>query len=318
MSGAPRPSAQGAVGSAAPSASPPPPRAERGTSTPQSAGAWRSHFWPITWGVIVTALIVWGANARLERYLTPQRGLGYWLGIIGSGMMLLLLVYSLRKRAAWLRWIGTIPAWFQLHMVLGVLGPLLVLFHANFRLGATNSNVALICMLLVAGSGVIGRYLYTRVYAHMDGSRDTLAELQAAAERIRAQTTSIAFLPGLLNAIEQEERRLVEPAATPLGRLAQFLTAAARCMLARRRLHKMIRRAVARAVREESASVALHARRISMVARRYADRRLDAARRIAEYRLYARLLSFWHVLHIPLFFMLLIAGIVHVIAVNVY
>ena len=31
-----------------------------------------------------------------------------------------------------------------------------------------------------------------------------------------------------------------------------------------------------------------------------------------------RLFSYWHVLHIPLFFMLLIAGIVHVIAVNMY
>jgi len=37
-----------------------------------------------------------------------------------------------------------------------------------------------------------------------------------------------------------------------------------------------------------------------------------------EYRIYERMFSFWHVLHIPLFFMLLIAGTVHVIAINVY
>ena len=55
-----------------------------------------------------------------------------------------------------------------------------------------------------------------------------------------------------------------------------------------------------------------------MVARNYADRRLDAGRRTAEYRAYARLFSFWHVLHMPLFFMLLVAGIVHVVAVNIY
>ena len=47
-------------------------------------------------------------------------------------------------------------------------------------------------------------------------------------------------------------------------------------------------------------------------------RRLDAGRRMTEYKMYARLFSFWHVLHIPLFFMLLIAGIVHVVAINVY
>ena len=53
-------------------------------------------------------------------------------------------------------------------------------------------------------------------------------------------------------------------------------------------------------------------------ARLYADRRIEAGRRTAEYKMYARLFSFWHVLHIPLFFMLLIAGVVHVIAINVY
>jgi hypothetical protein len=318
VSVAARPVTEAKAGGTAPRSPPPAPRTSGAPGSAPFNGQHQNHFWPIAWGVLVASLIVWGANARLERYITPQRGIGYWLGIVGGSLMLLLLVYSARKRAAWLRWIGTIPAWFQLHMVLGVVGPLLVLFHANFRLGATNSNVALICMLLVAGSGVVGRYIYTRVHAHMDGNEDTLEELRAVAVKIRAQTTSIAFLPGLLDAIEAEERRLVEPAATAFGRLAQFFTAAARSMLGRWRLHRMVRRAVARAVRDESESIARHARRISMVARGYADRRLDAARRVAEYRLYARLFSLWHVLHIPLFFMLLIAGIVHVIAVNVY
>jgi hypothetical protein len=39
---------------------------------------------------------------------------------------------------------------------------------------------------------------------------------------------------------------------------------------------------------------------------------------VAAFEAYERLFSLWHVLHLPLFFMLLIAGIVHVIAVNVY
>jgi hypothetical protein len=39
---------------------------------------------------------------------------------------------------------------------------------------------------------------------------------------------------------------------------------------------------------------------------------------MTEYKAYSRLFSFWHVLHIPLFFMLLIAGTAHVIAINVY
>ena len=274
--------------------------------------------WPIIWTVVVTALIVWGMHARLERYITPQRGIGYWLGITGGSLMLLLLMYSARKRVSWLRWMGSIPAWFEFHMVLGVVGPLLILFHSNFSLGATNSNVALICMLLVAGSGVVGRYIYTRLHAHMDGNEDTLEQLRAVGNRLRTQTTSIAFLPGLLDAIDEVERQYVLP---PKGKVLRFLhlfSGPFRMARARWALRREIRHAVSKALMRDSPLIARHADRIAEVARRYADRRIEAGRRTSEYKLYARLFSFWHVLHIPLFFMLLIAGVVHVIAINVY
>lgn len=298
----------------------PAPAAERPRARMPKARAASAHnlHWPITWAVVVAAVIIVGARAPLERYITPQRGTGYWLGIIGGSMMLLLLMYSARKRASWLRWMGGIPQWFQFHMVLGVMGPLLVLFHCNFSLGSTNSNVALICMLLVAGSGVVGRYIYTRIHANLDGKQDSLEDLQAVAEKIRAQTTKITFLPGLLDAIDREQQRLVHRAKGPVGRFLYIVTAGARAGLARWRLHRLIKRTVDKAVVDESQDMVRHAPGIATAACRYADRRLDAGRRVAEYRLYARLFSFWHVLHIPLFFMLLIAAVAHVIAVNIY
>ena len=39
-----------------------------------------------------------GWSMQTERYITPKRGMGYALGIIGGSLMLLLLLYSLRKR----------------------------------------------------------------------------------------------------------------------------------------------------------------------------------------------------------------------------
>ncbi len=274
--------------------------------------------WPLVWSVVVAALIGWGTHAHLERYVTPKSGLGYWLGIAGGSMLLLLLVYSARKRAEWLRWLGSIPVWFDIHMALGVVGPVLVLFHANFSLGATNSNVALICMLVVAGSGVVGRYIYTRLHARMDGHEDTLEQLKAVGERLRSQTTSISFLPGLLDAIDRVETRLVEPPKGTGRRFLSLFTGGIRAAVARWLVRRAIRKAVESAIQSESAVVARHAERIAAVARRYAYRRLEAGRRVAEYQAYARLFSLWHVLHIPLFFMLLTSGIVHVIAVNVY
>ena len=273
---------------------------------------------PVLWGLLIAVLIAWGSHAHLERYISPLRGFGYWLGILGGSLMIFLLIYSARKRAPWLRWLGGIPAWFEIHMVLGILGPLLILFHCNFHLGATNSNVALISMLLVSGSGVIGRYIYTRLHAHMDGNEDTLEQLKAVAKRLRSQSTSIALLPGLLDAIERVEQRYIVPPKGFLGRLLHLPTGGARFAMARMVMRREIKDAVDKAQRRESELIARHAHRIAVAARRYADRRLEAGRRVVEYRSYAKLFSFWHVLHIPLFFMLLVAGIVHVVAVNVY
>jgi hypothetical protein len=274
--------------------------------------------WPIVWTILIVALLAWGSHAHLERYITPQRGLGYGLGITGGSMMVLLLIYSARKRLRWLSWLGGIPAWFEFHMVLGIVGPILVLFHSNFSFGATNSNVALVCMLVVAGSGVIGRYIYTRLHARLDGQEGTLEQLRAVGDRLRAQTTSISFLPGLLDAIDRAEKRLIEPPKGFTMRFLHLLTGGPRVAVARWLLRREIKRVLDLALRRESALIAKHAHRIAAVARSYADRRLEAGRRMAEYQMYARLFSLWHVLHIPLFFMLLIAGVVHVIAINVY
>lgn len=298
------------------------PRMARDIPTPAAAPrafAAETHIrWPILWTIAVSALLAWGFHAHLERYISPRRGVGYWLGIIGGSLMLLLLLYSARKRLLWLRWMGGIPAWFEFHMVLGVVGPILVLFHSNFSLGATNSNVALFSMLLVAASGVIGRYIYTRLHAQLDGSADSLEQLRSVGERLRSQSRSIDFLPGLLDSFDALEERLIKPPKGAAARFLHLFTGTVRVARARHLVRRATKLAVRRAVRVESPLIARHAQRIAEVARRYAYRRIDAGRRVAEYQMYARLFSFWHVLHIPLFFMLLIAGIAHVIAVNVY
>ena len=284
------------------------------------------HFklhWPLFWTVLVAALIYWGMHAHLERYLTPKRGFGYWLGIVGGSMMALLLLYSARKRYHWLRWMGKIPTWFEIHMVLGVVGPILILFHANFHLGASNSNVALISMLLVAGSGVVGRYIYTRLHAHMGGHQDNLEQLKQVGEKLRQQSASVQFLPGVIDAIERIEKRFIEPPSGSITRTLHLFTGGVRGLVARwfvrREISKAVRSAVTlRSSARSDAVIARHAIQLGAVARRYADRRLEAGRRTAEYRAYAQLFSYWHVLHIPIFFMLLISAIVHIIAVNVY
>ncbi len=270
-------------------------------------------------GVATLLLVLYlGWTLPTERYITPTRGLGYALGIIGGSLMLLLLLYSARKHFSWLSFLGPTPSWFRFHMVLGVLGPLCILFHANFSTGAANSNVALFSMLTVASSGFIGRYLYAHIHQGLYGRKLELGELQTGAAGLRELSGSVSFLPDLVGRLEAAEQRLLRagPHFPLLGVLKPLVVAAA-TVRARWQLHGYIRRAL-RASARTSPVVAAEARRLRRTARAYVDRRLAATRRVAEFEGYERLFSLWHALHIPLIFMLIIAAVVHVIAVNVY
>jgi hypothetical protein len=108
---------------------------------------------------LLLLFIVAGYLLREQEFITPKQGIGYWLGITGGIMMLVLLLYPLRKRLRFLRFLGATKHWFRIHMAFGLMGPLLILYHCNFKLGSINSQVALYCMMLVAGSGIIGRHV---------------------------------------------------------------------------------------------------------------------------------------------------------------
>src|SRR6478736_5640133 len=148
---------------------------------------------PARIGFALAALLIYmGFRLPLARWLSPEHGIGYTLGIVGGSAMLLLLIYPARKHWSWLQAIGSVKRWFQIHMVLGVVGPLCILYHSNFSLGATNSNAALFAMLIVSGSGIVGRYFYARIHAWLYGHKTTRAELQASADELRNKVAGSA------------------------------------------------------------------------------------------------------------------------------
>lgn len=293
------------------------PRPVRAVATPQKAKKrWLTPVSIFSTAVLVLLLVGW--LVPTERYITPRRGIGYALGIIGGSMMLLLLLYSARKHVSWLKFLGPTVSWFRYHMLLGVLGPLCILYHANFGLGATNSNVALFSMLTVAGSGLIGRYIYARIHHGLYGSKLSLGELKTGAEGLRAHSGAFGFLPQLVSKLESTENKLLGagPHLPVLG-IAKLFVVATLSIASRWQLRGYVRRGL-RAAAKSSPVIAAERKRLRRTAFTYIDKRLAATRRVAGFQSYERLFSLWHALHIPLLFILIAAGIVHVIAVNVY
>ena len=273
---------------------------------------------PTSIGFLLTAAALWfGYSFPTQRYIVPQRGIGYALGIIGGSLMLSLLLYPLRKRLQWTGFLGSVKGWFQAHMILGVVGPLLVLYHSNFSLGAPNSNAALFAMLLVSGSGIFGRYFYTRIHFGLYGRRGSRAEMQAAADELKQKVAGSRFVPDLLTMLDSAETRLLEWRWGKALLLVRPFFVTFRMYVERWRI---TRRAMAelQAAAKQSSTLRQQSSQFSTAVKRYIARRLLATRRVAEFESYERLFSVWHMFHMPMFFVLLIAGIVHVIAVHVY
>lgn len=269
--------------------------------------------------LLAAVALFWGYHFPTEQFITPQSGVGYALGILGGSLMLILLLYPLRKRMPRLKFMGTTKAWFQTHMLLGVVGPMLILFHSNFRLGATNSNVALFCMLVVAGSGLFGRYFYSRIHLGLHGRKASLNELRDYAERLRQVSTDVSFLPELVDRIGAEEQVLIRRAEGTFL-LARPAVGGLGTVLARRRLRAYVHRELkaGHAVGQSPGQSPGPSARLEEVAFQYIDSRLGATRRVVEFSAFEQLFSLWHALHMPLFLMMLIAGTVHVVAVHVY
>src|SRR5512135_1015137 len=128
--------------------------------------------------IIVTLLMIAGFFISTDQLYKPGDNVGYNMGLVGGLMMLTLLIYPLRKRIDFMKNWGILPGWFKWHMVFGILGPALIVFHSTFYIGSINAGVAMVCMLLVSGSGIFGRFFYTKIHNGLYGRQTSYKQLQ--------------------------------------------------------------------------------------------------------------------------------------------
>lgn len=267
---------------------------------------------------LVALTIFLGWQYASLNLIHAESGIGYWLGIVGSVLMVLLLLYPARKRARSFRNLGPVKYWFRIHMIFGILGPLLIIFHSNFSLGSLNSRIALFCTLIVAGSGLVGRYLYAKLHYGLYGRSASLISLRADVNEFRESETGVAKLIPTISAKmnESEDAQL----ASLDGFFAAFAHAITAAVSTRVRYWQLKKRAK-RLIHEAAASsevVAAHESRLIRNTNDYLFRRLTLLRKFAQHRAFERLFSLWHIVHYPLFIIMVIAAIVHVLAVHMY
>ena len=267
---------------------------------------------------LVAAALFAGWRMKGEEFLIAESGPGYALGIIGGAMMLLLLLYPLRKKARFMRNWGQTKHWFRTHMILGVIGPALIVFHSNFSIGSINSTVVLFTMLLVTGSGLVGRYIYTKIHYGLYGRQLTLKELQ---EDLTHKKSSIVFVlkfaPKLKEKLLAFDNSALKTRDSFLSSLWGHIAMSTKGRWTHLALLLELRRSISAAAKRHDWST-LDRRRRRKAIKKHISIHMKAARRISEFNVYERFMSLWHLFHFPLFIMLVIAGVAHILAVHMY
>jgi len=263
---------------------------------------------------LIAAALAFGFVFKDQLQIEAEVGIGYWLGIAGVACIGVLLFYPVRKRYPKLAFLGSVPSWFHLHMSLGILAPTFILFHAGFRTGSVNAAVALVTMLIVAGSGLFGRALYVRIHRDLKGKK---AEVKAMAQdtALLRQTLCRDFSE-VADITDQLEKALHKPRPNVLHAFGYAFSTSARISVARRKMLRALARGARRMDSAPGGKVA--ARRLKRDGALLVCTYCHELRHTAYLTFFERLFALWHIVHMPLFFLMLVAAGIHIVAVHLY
>ncbi len=266
-------------------------------------------------------LILWAVSAGLlvflwlrgaDYYLTPlverPRHEAYWAlkpggpvgrtyGIVGASLMLVMQLYSVRKRAKPLRDLGSLRMWLDFHIYCGVLGPLFIVLHSSLKV---HGLVALSfwSMVVVASSGVLGRFLYLQIPRRRSGDQLSLQEIEAHGAKLEERLRSEFGLTRTV--IDELDTAAVSGLSSEMSLVRLLLRLPFEGILLRSRLRGGLRRVkdLPRKNLRELASLT--------------RQRAQLQRRVVLMSKLQELFYYWHVLHKPFAIVMYLFMFVHI------
>ena len=264
--------------------------------------------------ITISIISVW--IAWQEQYFHTDGDLVYYMGLTGGVLMLIATTYSMRKRIKLFNKLGRVSTWYYAHLLGGVVGPILIILHSSFTLKSMNSTVSLISMLCVVASGIFGRYIYTRIGYHLHRqliairtTEDRLAESmhKYKGEEIDTVERSLSMLTA--SAITSPKTLFRAPA-----RFFALRAKAAKCYIEGARQLTLLLKNRARQEKWDKYQF----REELVREKKFLREHVNALVRIGQSHFYERMLVGWRIFHVPLIFILVISGSVHVLAVHLY
>lgn len=228
---------------------------------------------------------------------------GHWLGIVGTALMVSTeVLYSLRKRTSWLRF-GPVRYWLSVHIFTGIVGPFMVLMHSAFEFrGLAGFTMAI--TILVVVSGFFGRYLYTAIPHTLAGAAANANQLMAEVNRVQQGLQQLTGKRSLAvqTLVEADARQRRQPRDD----WTLVLFRGWDDWRYRTQLRSQIRR-LERSEKQKLGDV-----------ERLLTRRRALERQMRMIQAARRLLSVWHIAHVPMGVVLFGSAAIHTLATLVF
>jgi hypothetical protein len=279
--------------------------------------------------VVSIALYVWH-----DPGVAPNGGswLGYTLGTIAALIIVLLLLFGIRKRS-YSTTLGSTRGWLSAHIYLGTTLILLVLLHCGFQFGWNLHTFALVLMLIVIFSGFFGVYAYLRYPTLMTRNRESATRDAMLEEIQEIDQNALTLADGIAPEIHAVVLRSIENTRLGGGVWTQ-LRARDGSDIAIARIRDAIEK---RETQFGAAPAPMQAGQtiiamVDFLAGRADDRQSEALRklidilsrkrslatRVARDIQYQAIMEIWLYFHVPLSIALLAALIGHIISVFFY
>jgi len=159
-------------------------------------------------------------------------------------------------------------------------------------------------MGLMVGSGLVGRFIYARIHHGLYGHKASLQELERdqhlTEELLNQASGGQQVVADALAQLKAMQHYAQEPLGLP-ARCWRLISISPRTRLLAWRLRRQLANA-----------------HVPKRTYDYLHSYIDTMLKMSGFTFFDRLFSLWHTLHMPIFFMLVITGFVHVWAVHRY
>lgn len=238
----------------------------------------------------------------LRPYFKSSGFVGQSLGLLALALFLFIWLYPIRKKVRWLAHTGALARWLDFHIAAGLLAPLIAATHASWRFTGL-IGLAYAAMLVVVLSGVIGRYLYSRIPRRRNGVEMTRDEIGGERRRLLGELSEATDLtPG-----EIEDILAVRPASER----ASAFRAVARMVADDRGRRRAVRALVRRIAKQGRGAGSVDSRTLRRVAR-LARREMALNQQLRMLDALQRVFRLWHAAHRPVAITVLLAVVIHV------